>query len=354
MKILLSESHTEESRLLQEALVKGGHSTVLARDGAEALEALERGPFDALLAAWDTPGIDGVDLVRRIRAGDVPAPLLIILIAGDGPQARERALDAGADEYLRGRPTSREIMTLLATSLARRRQPAPLRMLPSVGPAASRPPFVAVAMAASTGGPTTLSDLLCSIDPSLPATFLAVLHGPTWMLETFVHHQRHRMGMPIRLAEDGLSPSPGVVYLAPGDRHLSVDPRSRELRLTTDPPENYVRPSADPLFRSIARTFGRHSIAVVLTGMGRDGSVGAEHVAAAGGIVIAQDPATCVAPSMPQTVVNLGIAIETARPEKLAAAIAGHVERLSVELASSMNSEEQAGGSSHGGGVDGI
>jgi two-component system chemotaxis response regulator CheB len=171
----------------------------------------------------------------------------------------------------------------------------------------------------------------------MPAAFFAVLHGPAWMFETFVMHQKRKMKMPIRLAEEGLVASAGVVYLAPGDRHLSVDPRSRELRLTTDPPENYVRPSADPLFRSIARAFGRHSIAVVLTGMGRDGSIGAEHIAAAGGVVIAQDPATCVAPSMPQTVLNMGVATETVHPDRLAASIAGHVERLSVDLAPAEN-----------------
>ena len=114
--------------------------------------------------------------------------------------------------------------------------------------------------------------------------------------------------MPVRLAQDGMKIAPGTVYLAPGDVHMVVNPDTLEIALVDDPPENYCRPAADPLFRSIATAFGKRCVAAVFTGMGRDGSIGAGYIAAAGGVVLAQDPKTATIGSMPQSVIDLRLA----------------------------------------------
>ena len=132
-----------------------------------------------------------------------------------------------------------------------------------------------------------------------------LLHGPAWALESFVKSLQHSTEMKVRLAEDGMYAAPGEIYVAPGDRHLIITPNRLKLRLVDDSPENYVRPSADPLLRSVSKAFGHYCIATVMTGLGRDGASGASHVAKAGGIVIAQEPATAVAPSMPRTVIEM-------------------------------------------------
>ena len=160
-------------------------------------------------------------------------------------------------------------------------------------------PFVGVVMAASTGGPGAFTQVFNKLPPTSRATFLVVQHGPAWML---AQRLRKKTTMKVNLAEDGVRSVPGEIYVAPGARHLFIEPGSLTLRLTDSMPDSFLYPSADLLFRSASKAFGRHCLAVVMTGMGRDGSLGAAAVAAAGGVVIAQKPETAVAPSMPKTV----------------------------------------------------
>jgi two-component system chemotaxis response regulator CheB len=117
---------------------------------------------------------------------------------------------------------------------------------------------------------------------------------------------------PVVEAVDGMLAEPGRVYLAPGGRHLTVQraipgtpPR---LRLDDGPPENSCRPSADPLFRAAADVWGKGLLAVVLTGMGRDGCAGAARVRERGGAVVAQDRQSAVVWGMPGAVVEAGLA----------------------------------------------
>jgi two-component system chemotaxis response regulator CheB len=212
------------------------------------------------------------------------------------------------------------------TCLARRNQPRPARE--ALGPrSAARPeaPFACVVVAASTGGPSALSALLASLPVLQDAAVLVVLHGPAWLLETLVTRLGKEARMKARLAEDGIAVGPGEIFVARGDRHLVVEPVTFALRLLDQDPENFVRPAADPLLRSAARAFGPRCIAVVLTGMGRDGASGCARVIAEGGVVLAQDPSTASAKSMPQTVIDLGLATAVAGLEELPSLILEHV-----------------------------
>ena len=134
--------------------------------------------------------------------------------------------------------------------------------------------------------------------------------------------------MEVRLAKDGVRAAPGLIYAAPGNRSLSIEPGSLRLRLTHTPPDNGVHPSADVLFRSAAKAFGQRCLAVVMTGMGSDGSLGAVAVASAGGVVIAQDPKTAGAPSMPRAVIDLGVAKRVVPLASIAATISRYVDAL--------------------------
>jgi two-component system chemotaxis response regulator CheB len=104
--------------------------------------------------------------------------------------------------------------------------------------------------------------------------------------------------------------TPGGVLIAPGDRHMVVARlgAGRQVRTNQGPPENSCRPSVDPLFRSVADTFGPNTLAVVLTGMGRDGLRGAECVREVGGRILAQDEESSVVWGMPGFVARAGIA----------------------------------------------
>ena len=142
--------------------------------------------------------------------------------------------------------------------------------------------------------------------------------------------------MKVSLVEDGMPAVPGEIYIAPGNRHLVIVVPPLKLCLLNDPPENYVRPTADPPFRSAARTFARYCIAAVMTGLGRDAASGASHVADAGGIVIAQDPATAAAPSMPRTVIDMGIIENVVPLADIAHTISRNICTLSNEITSNL------------------
>jgi len=294
--------------LLERALSQAGHKVAVAVADRETRLALSA-PIDALLTDWVRPRPDGFDLIRHARATITPAPLILVVTALGSDEEKARALDAGADDYLAKPDAARDVVPHLSALLSRRGQSGPPRDAGTPQPhSAPKPPFVGVGVAASAGGVQAVLELFRGIVSARRAAFFVVLHGPAWMLETFVPRLQGVTPMKVRLAADGARPSAGEIHLAPGERHLTIASPPPTLRLLDEPPVNFVWPSADPLFRSLASAFGPWSIAVVLTGMGRDGAEGASSIAAGGGMVMAQDPGTALARSMPQTVVDLGIA----------------------------------------------
>ncbi|GAA2436604.1 hypothetical protein GCM10010388_26300 [Streptomyces mauvecolor] len=134
-----------------------------------------------------------------------------------------------------------------------------------------------------------------------------------------------RMSLPVKLAEDGEHAEPGVVYVAPPDRHLLVGPEGT-LSLSRSELVHFLRPSADLLFESVAGAYGPRAIACVLTGTGSDGAMGVDAVKSRGGTVIAQDPATAEFKGMPEAAVGTG-AVDFVLPlEEIATVIRGLVE----------------------------
>jgi two-component system chemotaxis response regulator CheB len=254
---------------------------------------------------------DGLRLIRWVRRRVRPVPLIVLRTALSSPRARSEALESEADEFLLEPVTPKAVLATVENALRRLRQPAPdLPSPPARGAASERaslPRFAAAGLAASAGGPGALISLLGALPQASRAAVLVVQHGRDWMLEALAERLGSVSLMPVHLGEEGMPVEEGTVYLAPGGRHMTVAGDSLELRLRDDPPENFLRPAADPLFRSLADAFGPRCLAVVLTGMGRDGALGAARVLAAGGAVLAQDPGGAVAPSMPQTLVAAGI-----------------------------------------------
>ncbi len=114
-------------------------------------------------------------------------------------------------------------------------------------------------------------------------------------------------GLSVVEAKHGDVVVPDRTYIAPGDFHLTITQDLR-IALTQDPPENSCRPAVDPMFRSVAQIYGAGLLALVMTGMGQDGTRGARSVVDAGGVVIVQDAATSVVPSMPNGVLKAGLA----------------------------------------------
>ncbi|MEU6380825.1 chemotaxis protein CheB [Streptomyces sp. NPDC046909] len=185
--------------------------------------------------------------------------------------------------------------------------------------------FEVVALASSAGGINALGTLLGALDADLPVPVLLVQHLDPRHRTVIAEVLDRRTPLSVKLAEDKERPRPGTVYIAPPDRHLLVGPAGR-LALTDTELVHFVRPSADLLFESVAGAYGPRAIACVLTGTGKDGSMGVDAVKSRGGTVIVQDPATAEFKGMPDAAVGTGTVDFVLPLEEIAAVIRGLVE----------------------------
>lgn len=188
----------------------------------------------------------------------------------------------------------------------------PLMHQPTVLRPCGRAPVQVIAIGTSTGGPVALLEVMARLGAARIVTpILITQHMPKTFTAILADRIARRSGLACAEATDGQTVEPGRVYVAPGDWHMLVEEhvgaRRPVIRLTQDAPENYCRPSVDPMLRSVARVYGAGALAVVLTGMGCDGCRGSEAVVAAGGSVVAQDPATSVVWGMPGAVAAAGL-----------------------------------------------
>ena len=168
------------------------------------------------------------------------------------------------------------------------------------------PPFDIVAIAASAGGVHALTEILGKLPESLPASIVVVQHLDPRHRSLMPQIFNRRSNLAVYQAVDGMEIESGHVYLAPPDRHMLIN-RGGTVSLTQTELVNFVRPSADLLFESVAAAYGERAIAVVLTGAGKDGSMGVTAIKARGGTVIVQDEASSEFFSMPSAAIRTGM-----------------------------------------------
>jgi len=180
----------------------------------------------------------------------------------------------------------------------------------------------------STGGPQALMTFFQGFPhpPSVP--ILITQHMPATFTAILAEHLGQKTGWVSQEGRDGMLVKPGEIYVAPGGKHMEITDADGELklRLTDEPPENFCKPSVDPMFRSVTKIYGEDVLAVILTGMGHDGLKGARGLAKAGGTVLAQDEASSVVWGMPGAVSTAGLCTEVLPIAELGVATAKRVQ----------------------------
>ena len=166
---------------------------------------------------------------------------------------------------------------------------------------------------ASTGGPTAVQEVLKGLGKNFPLPILYVQHIDTGSDQKMVSWFNSTCpDTPMELAKDGQIAQNGHVYMAPADKHLVIDFINKDekpvLKLSDEPPERFLKPAVNKLFRSAASIYAKHCLAVLLTGMGRDGAEGCKDIVNNGGYTIAEDKSTCAVFGMPAAAIELDAA----------------------------------------------
>lgn len=200
---------------------------------------------------------------------------------------------------------------------APQRRPPPVEGRSTVGPNPTAPPRVPIdarernapvrgllVIGASTGGPKAIQSVLAALPSPFVLPIIAIQHIGRDFAAGFAAWLASATTHAIHVPDDGEPLVPGIVYVAPGDTHLTV--AGRTVHLDGGERRHHQRPSVDTTFESAAHAFGRRTIAVILTGMGRDGADGCHAVRTRGGVVLAQDEATSVVYGMPRVAAEMG------------------------------------------------
>ena len=334
----------EDSRVMRDYLVYALEEDPRLRvmgtagDGEEALAMVAAHRPDVILMDVILPGIDGFETTRRIMA-TTPVPIVVCTASTsfDEVGTAMRALDAGALMALRkpngfGDPGSDAECAALVNNVRLMSEVRVVKRWRRVGAAAvSAPPAASgggpraveardvavVAIGASTGGPPVLATILGGLPADFPAPILIVQHIAVGFTQGFGEWLGDVSGRPVHVAREGMVPLPGHAYIAPDDQHLRVGPHGH-LRVLRDAPLNGTRPSVSALFRSVEAKYGRRSIGILLTGMGRDGADELKLMADSGALTIAQDRSSCVVFGMPGEAVKLGAAMHVLPPRAIA------------------------------------
>ncbi|MDI9408940.1 MAG: chemotaxis response regulator protein-glutamate methylesterase [Candidatus Pacebacteria bacterium] len=314
----------------------------VASDGAMAVENLKKNQVEVIVLDLEMPNMDGMTALPLLLGVNPEVKIIISSnITRQNAELAFKAIHAGAKDYLSKPSTTSEMNSVvayrrdliakiralagpkryprvdesaLALPLQRTHQTVPiyqrekktvvLRPLP---PRHELPEMIAIG--SSTGGPQALFAVLHELPDSFMTPIMITQHMPATFTTILAEHIARISKRPCFEAADGMVVEKGKIYVAPGDYHLLVESQAgqRVLRVKNTAPENFCRPSVDPMLRSIIEIYKSRVLTIILTGMGRDGQAGCQKIVEAGGVVVAQDEATSVVWGMPGSVATIGL-----------------------------------------------
>ena len=301
----------------------GAHSELqiigTAHDGQEALELIPKLKPDVVTLDVEMPHLDGLSTLRRIMS-EFPMPVIMISsLTKEGAAETIQALTLGAVDFVEkpvDRINIRKVMDETAVKIvnAARARIRPVSFLPTQPAAAAqfsgdkrvrprRKSEPVVVIGTSTGGPRALHQVIPALPADLEAAVVVIQHMPAGFTRSLAERLNMISNLAVKEAQPGDNLDVGQVLIAPGGFHMMLDDRS-QVTLNQNPPVHGVRPAVDVTLTSIVQQYGKSVIAVILTGMGRDGTNGSVLLHSLGGCVIAEDESSCVVWGMPRSVVE--------------------------------------------------
>jgi len=328
--VLIVDDSAVARAVIARALTARGLLTVAdaVPDAHAALRFLAIGRCDLILLDIEMPGMDGLTALPELIAASGGAKVLIVSSAcGDGAAATIQALALGAADTL-VKPAvgalAGQFERALKEKIWRLLAPEEAGAVPARA-AATAPgnDFDLIAIGASTGGIHALSQLLRTLPATFDTPILITQHLPENFMPYFAAQLSVLSGRPAEVAADHTRIRPGRIFLAPGKAHLRVARTSDGacLRLLDERAESGCMPSVDPMLASAADIYGPRLLAIVLSGMGRDGAIGAAKVARLGGTIIVQDKASSVVWGMPGAIAEAGLANAIMPPAEIGAVV---------------------------------
>jgi two-component system chemotaxis response regulator CheB len=337
IRVLIAEDETKSFEILKRVLKKNNWVVDSALNGEDALKMLKESTYQILLTDINMPKMNGMELIGRVRNEVTPKPLIIVFTGYRTAEIKNRALELEIDGFFTKPVDFKELFACIFEGLERAKKnkekpPSLNDIQASKDPDLIHPPFVGVMIAVSTGGPQTLRKFFDNLTPPFHSSLFMVQHSPAWALESLAQSLDKEYEFKVQLAANEMMPQADHVYLAPGDTHLCINPENYCLELTHDPKEHFLRPAADPLFRSATRAFGKYCVGMVLSGLGNDGAAGAKIISESGGTILIQDPKTAVARFMPQAAIDSGVKHQMVPLEKMAEILLKNTLNLSQRL----------------------
>jgi two-component system chemotaxis response regulator CheB len=313
----------------------------VANDPLIAMEKVARLQPDVMTLDMEMPRMDGLTYLRQMQKERSPVAVVVISsLTQQGSSIALEAMDAGACEVL-AKPDGSTSVGALAAKLTFHVKAAyaakqRFRHHPQAHAAVALSPVKAsshavqaqrgdrrlVVIGASTGGVEALRAVLPALPAGLPP-ILVVQHIPAFFSKAVADRLNTMTPYEVREAVDDEPILPGQCLIAPGNYHLMVvsGPSGYRTRLTQSPPVHHCRPAVDLLFRSAAAAAGRHTLAVLLTGMGSDGALGMQAIRQAGGINLTEHEDSCIIYGMPRAAVQLGVVDKTVMLDRMPQAI---------------------------------
>jgi len=294
-----------------------------ARDGIEALEIIPKKKPDVVTLDVEMPKLNGIEVLKQLMKSFPTRVIMVSSLTEEGADITLRALTLGAVDFITKPAGStsmsfRQVADLLIEKIREaaivdlsklRKSP---QMLPSL--VLKRRHLVStskvVVIGSSTGGPKALEQVIPRLPKDFPAPVMVIQHMPPVFTKSLAARLDSMSQLTVKEAVDGERVEKGFVYIAPGDFHMGVKSRNSTIEVFLEKSDkiNNVRPSVDFTLDKVTELYKKDTVAIILTGMGRDGAKGCFKVKYYSGKVIAESKETCVVYGMPKAVVDEGYA----------------------------------------------